>query len=200
MKKLDIIFALIIGEITALYFVSAFGEAVPKNFLTLYSWGLPILFPILSLLGIWLSYLIGRKILVIFQIAKYLLSGVLATIIDLGILNLLISATEETAGLYYKLFKGFSFFAATFVKFLISKFWTFEKVEKGKSLKETIQFFIVTLVGLVINVATASFVVDIIGPQYGFSEKLWANVGGIAAAFVSFAWNFIGYKFIVFKK
>ena len=199
MKKIDIIFAIIIGEITALYFISAFSEIFPQKFLFFYQWGLPVLFPILSLAGIWISYLIGKKILVIFQVAKYLLSGVLATIIDLGVLNLLMVATGIAAGLYYTIFKSISFITATFVKFLISKFWTFEKLEKGKSLRETIQFFFVTLVGLAINVSTASLVVKM-GPQYGLPERLWGNIAGIIAAFVSFTWNFIGYKFIVFKK
>lgn len=200
MKKSDIVYSLIIGEITALYFVSAFGELIPQKFTTLYNWGLPILFPVLSLLGIWLSYFIGKKILVIFQIAKYLLSGVLATIIDLGVINLLMLATGITGGLYYSVFKSFSFLAATSVKFVISKFWTFEKMESGQSIKETVQFFVVTGIGLAINVAVASFVNDTIGVQYGLSKILWGNIAAIAAAFVSFTWNFVGYKFIVFRQ
>jgi putative flippase GtrA len=66
-------------------------------------------------------------------------------------------------------------------------------------MKETLQFFAVTGIGLIINVAVASFVNDKIGVQYGLSKMLWGNIAAIIAAFVSFAWNFIGYKFIVFK-
>jgi putative flippase GtrA len=51
-----------------------------------------------------------------------------------------------------------------------------------------------------LNVGAASLVVNVIGPQFGMSEKLWANVGGIGAAFAVVVWNFIGYKFIVFRK
>jgi len=65
--------------------------------------------------------------------------------------------------------------------------------------KEFGQFFMVTLIGLGLNIGVASFVVNVIGPQFGMSETLWANVGGIAAAFGVTAWNFIGYKFFVFK-
>ena len=200
MKKADIIFPLLIGEITAIYFVSAFSEIVPKESLTLYRWGLPIFFPILSLIGIWIAYLIGKKTLVIFQIAKYLLSGALATVIDLSILNFLILIVGVATGIYFTVFKTISFIVATFFKFLVSKFWTFEELNKGNSLKETIQFFLVTLMGLVINVTVASFLVNTIGVRGGVSDRLWANVSGILAAFVTFTWNFIGYKFIVFKK
>ena len=66
--------------------------------------------------------------------------------------------------------------------------------------KEFGQFFIVTLIGLGLNVGVASFVVNVIGPQFGLNETLWANIGGITAAFGVTVWNFIGYKFIVFKK
>ncbi|MEK7519245.1 MAG: GtrA family protein [Patescibacteria group bacterium] len=200
MRKTDIILSLLIGEIAAIYFVSAFSEIVPPNYLEFYRWGLPISFPILSLIGIWISFLIGKKILVIFQIAKYLLSGVLATIIDLSILNFLILIFGVATGIYFTVFKTISFILATSVKFLISKFWTFEELQKGKSIKETIQFFLVTLVGLVINVTVASFLVNNVGSRGGVSDRLWANISGILAAFVTFTWNFLGYKFIVFKK
>lgn len=200
MKRTDIVFSLLIGEMTAIYFISAFSEIVSLKYLVLYRVGLLIFFPILSLIGIWLAFLIGRKILVIFQIAKYLLSGALATVIDLSILNFLILITGIAVGYYFIFFKTISFITATFIKFLVSKFWTFEDFSKNKSLKETAQFFLVTLVGLAINVTVASFLVNSVGAQYGLSDKLWANIAGIIAAFITFTWNFIGYKFIVFKK
>lgn len=200
MKKSDIIYSLIIGEITAIYFVSAFNEIVPDKFLKLYNFSLPILFPILSLLGIYVCYLIGKKILVIYELGKYFLAGVFATIIDLGILNLLMTLTDLTFGWYYRIFKGISFLFSTFIKFFITKFWAFEKAETGKTLKETIYFFGVTFIGLLINVFAASFVNDTIGTQWGISNQLWGNIAGIFGALASFAWNFIGSKFIVFKK
>jgi len=53
---------------------------------------------------------------------------------------------------------------------------------------------------LAINVTVASLIVNLIQPQFGLSETIWANVGGIIAALVTVVWNFIGYKFVVFKK
>jgi putative flippase GtrA len=58
----------------------------------------------------------------------------------------------------------------------------------------------VTTIGFLINVGVASFVVNVIGTQAGISEKLWATVGAIAAAFCAFIWNFLASKFIVFKR
>lgn len=197
MKKSDIILALIIGEITAWYFKYLLKdlEAV-SSFL----WTLPIIFPILTVICLWIAFLIGRKLLFVFQLAKFMLIGVLATIIDLGILGFLIWITGITGGLSYSIFKGISFLVATVSKYWGDKVWAFEKKEKTGLGKEFLKFFLVTLVGLVINVGTASLAVNVIGPQFGFSPELWANIGGIIAAFATVLWNFVGYKFLVFKK
>jgi len=49
-------------------------------------------------------------------------------------------------------------------------------------------------------VAIASLVVNFIGLQFGISLEVWATVGVVIATFFSMSWNFLGYKFIVFKK
>jgi putative flippase GtrA len=49
-------------------------------------------------------------------------------------------------------------------------------------------------------VAIASFIVNVIGPQFGISSLIWANIGKIGGIIGAFIWNFLGYKFIVFKK
>jgi putative flippase GtrA len=100
----------------------------------------------------------------------------------------------------YSVFKAVSFIVATIAKYWANKFLAFEKKEMAKVGTEFTQFFVVTLIGLGINVAVASFVVNNIGPQFGLTSEMWGNVGGIAAAIVGFGWNFLGYKFIVFKK
>jgi putative flippase GtrA len=66
--------------------------------------------------------------------------------------------------------------------------------------KEFYQFFAVTLTGLIINVSIAHLIVNVMGPQFSLPAALWGNLGGIGAVIVTFAWNFVGYKFFVFKK
>lgn len=198
MKRIDIILALVVGEVAAWFFYGILKNlGIEIEFL---AWILAILLPILALAGLWVCYLIGKKLLWVFQAAKFFLIGVLATVVDLGVLNLLIWASGIAAGSLYSIFKGVSFIVATCSKYLGDKFWAFEKMEKTGMRKEFGQFFVVTLIGLAINVGAASLIVNMLGPQFGLAPKLWANVGGIIAAFVSAVWNFIGYKFIVFKK
>ena len=198
MRKIDIFLALVCGEIIAWFFYGILKNlGVEIRFLSLI---LAISFPILALFGIWIAWFLGKKILWIFQAAKFLLIGALATLVDLGILNLLIWVSGIAAGLPYSIFKGISFIVATCSKYLGDKFWAFEKMERKGMGKEFSQFLAVTLIGLAINVGAASLIVNVAGPQFSLTEKLWANVGAISAAFVSAIWNFLGYKFIVFKK
>ena len=134
------------------------------------------------------------------QAIKFVLVGILNTLVDLGILNLLILLSGISTGSGYSAFKGISFTIAVINSYFLNKFWTFKSRGAGGAKKEFTQFFIVSFIGFGINVGVASFVVNAVGPQLGISDKLWANVGAICATFAAMSWNFLGYKFIVFKK
>ena len=201
LKKSDIVLSLIIGEVTAWYFFYILKNfSAGFKFFSLILWSLPVVFPILSLIGIWIAFLIGQKLLFVFQLAKFALIGVIATLIDLGILAFLIHTSGIDAGIWYSVFKGSSFLIATCSKYFGDKLWAFEKKEMTGVGLEFGKFFIVTLGGLLINVGIASLVVNVLGPQFGLNPELWANIGGIIAAFGTVIWNFAGYKFLVFKK
>jgi len=201
MKKSDIIIAFLIGGITALYFMNLFSGLTEKTpFLSPILKILPVVFSLLSIFCLWLAYLLGKKFLFIFQLAKFLLVGTLAAIFDLGILSLFIGYSGVIAGLGFSFFKGISFIIATSAKYFADKFWAFKKTETSGMNREFGKFFIVTIIGLVINVAVASWIVNRVGPQFGLPPEIWANFAGIAAILVTFIWNFISYKFLVFKK
>lgn len=136
---------------------------------------------------------------IIKQAAKFVLVGILNTLLDFGVLNLLIFASGISSGFGYSLFKGASFTVAVVNSYFLNKLWTFKNQGEGKAKKEFVQFFIVSFIGFSINVGIASLVVNIISPQFGLGPKLWANVGAICATFAAMTWNFLGYKFIVFK-
>jgi len=203
MKKIDAIIATGIGFITAIYFYNLLSQKGAIEKLEIFGdwlWLLLIVFPIMAAFSLWTASLIGRKFISIYQLAKFLLVGVMATIIDLGLLAIFIGALGITAGIGYNVFKGISFVLATSLKYIPDKLWAFKKPGSENVKKEFGQFLAITFVGLGINVFVADLIVNQIGPQFGLPADLWANLGGIGAVIAVFAWNFIGYKFIVFKK
>ena len=206
MKKIDLILAAIIGFLTGVFFSFILGQidaGVSGPFLKQLianSWIFIVIFPILSFLGMSVASVIGQKILIAYQAAKFFLVGILNTLIDIGILNFFISLTDTTKGIFYSIFKAISFLVATTNSYFWNRFWTFEKGKEGTQSQEFLKFLLVTIIGFLINVGVASFVVNVIGTQSGISEKIWASVGAIVAAFAAFIWNFLASKFIVFKK
>ncbi|MFA5387115.1 MAG: GtrA family protein [Candidatus Paceibacterota bacterium] len=210
-KKSDLAAILIIGELVAclafailqnarndLFFypnlLATFGSALNMGLF------LAGLVPLAALACLYAAYFLGQKFPVVFQAAKFVSVGILNTLIDWGVLTLQVLFTGVNAGMWYGLFKSVSFLAAVSNSFIWNKCWTFKKHNTGKTKQELSQFFLVSFIGFFINVGVASFVVNVIGPQAGISYNLWATVGGAVATVFSMVWDFVAYKFIVFKK
>jgi putative flippase GtrA len=121
-------------------------------------------------------------------------------LIDLVILNVLLESFGITEGAVYTVLVGVSFIVATCLKYVADKYWAFEKKEGTGAGSEFGKFFIITLISGFIQTGIASLIVNQIGPQFGASSMVWANVGKIAGIAVASIWNFLGYKFVVFKK
>src|SRR3989344_5833308 len=143
MKLIDVISSIICGAVIGILltdFMQEWGIAI--GFYSVFLWMAAAL---VSLICLYIAYLISKKIFFVFQVAKFLLVGAFATVIDL-------------------------------------------------------QFFMVTLVGLVIDVGFFYYFTKITGPQFGASNALWIKISVIFAAIMAAIWNFLGYKFLVFKK
>jgi len=200
MKKIDLILALVTGEGVAWLFIWLLKNSPNLNFPFL-NWLLPILFPILAVFALWVSYTIGKKYLFVYQLAKFLLIGAFFAIFDLIILNLLMEefGISKDSGLKYSLFVAISFVIATTVKYVADKYWAFEKSEKEQMGVEFVKFFLITLVSGVIQVGVASVVFNALSSS-GMTDVVLGNVGKILGIAVASVFNFICYKFIVFKK
>lgn len=201
MKKSDIIYPLIIGEAIALIFLGISSSLdLPKIVLKVGIY-FPVLLPILSLIGVFVAQLVGRKIPALFQLAKFVLVGALNTFVYLGVLNFLMAvfgiSREDWS---YPVFIVPSFCFSVVNSYFWNKFWTYGKKDTGIKGVEFGKFFLITTIGFFLNLIIASFVFKVIGPQFGLSLKIWANIGAIIATICVFMWNFLGYKFIVFKK
>jgi len=214
----DLIVSLVVGEIAAwLLFVLTKGILPPatyQKYLSIIKL-LPIIFPIICAVALYVAFLIGKKIAIIYQIAKFILIGGLNTLVDWGILALLIFIFRSSFGVlsgdtwltvfsltiaFYSLYKAISFVLAATNSYIWNKFWTFKRESTEKVGKEFLQFLLVTLIGFLINVVIASGIFKMISPLGGLNADQWAIGAAVVATAVSMIWNFIGYKFIVFEQ
>jgi putative flippase GtrA len=196
MKRGDIIASLILGGIIGLFLAFILQGFGVGGFSP---WFLILILPILAVIGTFIGELIGKKIPIILQLIKFAMVGFANTAVDFGILNLLMGMTGIYSGKNIFFLNSISFIVAVIHSFFWNKFWTF-RVKKTEATKEFLQFLIVSIVGLLLNSAIVYMITTWMKPMFGMSEVSWANAGKIAATVISLIWNFIGYKFIVFKK
>ncbi|MFA5926510.1 MAG: GtrA family protein [Parcubacteria group bacterium] len=137
------------------------------------------------------------------QFIKFALIGFMNFFIDIAVLNLEMSLSGKSTGIYYTAFKAISFLCAVIFSYFFNKYWAFQDKKKTEQGKQFSQFLFVSIIGMVINVTTASLIVSYISPAVTFiklSGKIWGNLGAVGGSAVGLIWNFIGYKFWVFKK
>jgi putative flippase GtrA len=158
-----------------------------------------VFFSIFANIAIWIASLIGKKIAVVFQIAKFSAVGAFNTFLDWGIVNLLMALTGIFLGPWYSFFNVLSFLAANSGSYFWNKYWTFS-TKDSDSKGGFLQFFGVTLIGLGFKVGIASLVVNVISHPASMTPARWANIGLALGTLFALVWNFVGYKFIVFKK
>jgi putative flippase GtrA len=211
MPKKEYQLGILAGLLIGLLFLPILQAAKPELFAKVWLAIIPF-FLIGTPLGLAIAFLISKKIPVIWQIAKFGVTGVLNALVDLGVLTLLTLFFRSYLGLdssdivlgsfsiftFYSIYKALSFVIANINSYYWNKYWTFQKKD-GKST-EFVQFFIVSAVGFALNVLIASLVFKLIGTSSGLSSDQAGLLGAVVGSIAGLAWNFTGYKFIVFKK
>lgn len=166
--------------------------------------------------GLVLASWIAKKIALVWQLAKFLVIGVMNTLVDLGVLALItIVVTNDSSTIasqdtwftaltltvtYYSLYKGFSFIVANINSFFWNKYWTFGSTAAAQAPVQFFQFFLVSIIGFAINVVIASLVFSFFAGSERLTVEQAGLVGALFGSVIGLAWNFIGYKFFVFKK
>lgn len=207
----DYHYAIAAGLLIGLLLLPVLRTASPALYAKLYLAIVP-LFLLATPLGLRIAFLIGQKISIIYQIAKFAIIGVANVLVDLGVLSLLtiffgwqfkIQASTVLFGAitFYSLYKSISFIIANINSYLWNKHWTFNQGKRKQTKSEFVQFFAVSIVGFLINVFVASVVFKIIlGSLTNYNTGQLGLLGAAAGSIAGLAWNFIGYKLWVFKK
>ncbi len=125
------------------------------------------------------------------QFASVGLIGVFNTFVDFGVFNLLraVSVPRNWAIVL-------AFSTATFISYLLNRRFTFGIRTGGVSVRETINFYVVNLLALLVTLA----VVELADVFFGPLDIVGENVAKVAAVVVVLVPKFAGYRDIVFRR
>jgi len=129
------------------------------------------------------------------QFGRFLIVGIINTLVDWGILNILLIATRDQTLPLYALFKSVSFACAVICSYILNKRFVFRSREKSSS-KQILAFVCVSLASWILNAGIATYATFSI-PFSVFWVK--ANAGAVLGTLVSLMVNYLGYKNLVFK-
>lgn len=199
MNKKDLTIALAASVLIGIFTIPTIGNLPLPGFLTNLGVGqVAVTLAVLSMVGYITAEWLSRFVAIFRQLGRFAVVGVLNTVLDFAVLNVLINLSQVSEGSLANAFKGISFIVAVVNSYYWNKYWTFEFKQRVKS--EFLQFFVISAIGFGLNVGAFHLVVNVVGPLGDIATKAWANFGALAGTLAGLAWNFIGYKFIVFKK
>jgi len=209
MTKKDYILGIIAGLLIGFLALPVLKAVKPALFVK-FAAAVPVFFLIAVPVGLIIFYFLSGKVAVLWQIGKFGVIGVLNTLVDWGVLALLFLAFRKYLGIestnafiigltFYSLYKSISFIVANVNSYYWNKYWTFSSGVLRKTKAEYLQFLAVSIVGFALNVGIASYVFDYIHPFTGMNPDQWGIIGAAVGSIIGLMWNFLGYKFIVFK-
>ncbi len=206
-RKIDYLVAAIVGFITAVFFFptlknAGFSESINLKIISVPIILLPVIFPVLWVIGVALGKVLMRWLSFTYQFAKFVVIGFLNTSIDFGTLNLLSSFLGITKGLIIGGVNLPGFVLAATNSYLWNKFWVFRKERKeGEKIdySDFWSFLLVVISSTVLNGGTVIVITTYVSALGGLSESQWLNVAKVSATVISLVWNFIGLKLLVFR-
>ena len=214
LSKKDYLFSIASGILIGLLMLPTLKAAKPSLYEQYSSFVLPF-FIIGVPVGLYVAYIIGQKIRLIWQVGKFGVIGVLNTLVDIGSLALVTFLFRTYANIeskdvllavgastitFYSAYKAGTFVIANVNSYFWNKYWTFNQNPDKKTQAQFFQFFAVSIIGFIINVLVATLIFKTLGTTSGLSLDQQGLLGAAAGSIVGLVWNFIGYKFIVFKE
>lgn len=116
---------------------------------------------------------------------KYLIVGGTCTVVDIGLLYLL----TTYVGIYYIISATISFTAGVTLNYFLCTWWIFEKSKIKNRGVEIMLYFIISIMGLLINVTGIWLLTGILSLHYLLSKFL--------ATGVTLIWNFCSRKYFL---
>lgn len=149
--------------------------------------------------GLFISGLVSKKYPSFFRFSKYIATGAMNSLTDVGVLNLESALFQVFAGPLIIIFNVVSFAVAVTNSYFWSNSWVFKKEGSARSASEYARFLAVTASSVIINTAIVYVITTSIGAPTSVSGAAWENIAKLFAVPVSILWNYLGYKLFVFK-
>jgi putative flippase GtrA len=134
------------------------------------------------------------------QFWRFVIIGVINTVIDYAILLILSKLTGITGGSKIIPLNITSFTVATINSYYLNKHWAFADQSRHEQGKKFSLFLIVSIIGVTLNTTIVTLITSHISPMFGLPPRVWLIGSKLVATAASLVWNFVGYKIIVFKK
>ncbi|MEK7576599.1 MAG: GtrA family protein [Patescibacteria group bacterium] len=205
MFKKDFVLAGVIGFITAvfatpiLYYSNDSSWIISRFGVTFPVWIIFIILPLAEYSGYIIASKLFSHILALRQLGRFGITGLMNFCVDAGsgiFLSQLFQIDIKSNN-----FIPFLFLTAAIAivnSYFWQRTWTFgEKTEPTR--KEFIAFLVVTLVGLSINITATKIAIHSFSILHISNNAQLLSISKIAATAISLFWNFLGYKFFVFK-
>jgi len=132
-----------------------------------------------------------RREKVLGQVVRFGMVGLLNTLVDYGLFNLLVGVF----GVPPLAANPISVAAGILNSFLWNKHWTFSAGGSARWQREAIAFVLVSLIGLGLNTGG----LWVLNQLWGSNELLALNAQKLGASIVSMTWNFVGYRYLAFR-
>lgn len=130
------------------------------------------------------------------QLLRFLITGLINTIIDFGVFNLLIILSGARSSTAIALINTLAVALAVTNSFILNRNWTFPVYNRKKGQIQ--RFIIASLIGILINSATVTLLSNL-HLLAAFAPLLVLNAAKIIAALLSTSWNFLAYRNWVFR-
>ena len=163
------------------------------------------LLTLVCVFGVATGYFLSRlhhRLGFFFQLAKFGLIGTANFIVDLGIFSLFIWMTGIAEGNTIILFKIVSVSIAIVNSYIWNKFWSFDehRTDEATIRKQFLQFLAVSVSAMALNTGITWLLINGFGDIFDLGAARWATASSALASVLVLFWNFVGYKFFVFKR
>lgn len=196
MKKKDFKLGFFAAVLTAIFSLPILANL---GFLNLFSAAAILIgIPVFWLFGFWLVEKLAKFWPPLYQIFKFAVVGFLNTSLDFSVLNLLSYLIGVYSGFYIIFLNSAAFLIAVTNSYFWNKYWTFNQ-QGGVKGKEFLKFAAIGFIGLALNSFLVYMITTFVPLFNGLTPQLLENSAKALATTISLIWNFIGYKFIVFK-